>query len=110
MFFPLLEAATAGAQASGSLLSLLIPVALLFGIILAVILAVLLTRKSTPRPQQPWTPPPQNWQPPRPPRAPGNPPVNSDVEGQLQTLQGLKEKGLITQEDYDAKKKQLLGL
>ena len=33
-----------------------------------------------------------------------------DVEKELEKLKGLLDKGLITQEDYDAKKKELLGL
>ena len=32
-----------------------------------------------------------------------------DVEKELEKLKGLLDKGLITQEDYDAKKKELLG-
>lgn len=33
-----------------------------------------------------------------------------DVETQLQKYQEMEEKGLISQEDFEAKKKQLLGL
>ena len=33
-----------------------------------------------------------------------------DVEKELEKLKGLLDKGLIEQEDYDAKKKELLGL
>ena len=33
-----------------------------------------------------------------------------DVEKELEKYKGLLDKGLITQEDYDAKKKELLGL
>jgi len=33
-----------------------------------------------------------------------------DVEKELEKLKGLLDKGLITQEDYDAKKKEILGL
>ena len=33
-----------------------------------------------------------------------------DVENELEKYKGLLDKGLITQEDYDAKKKELLGL
>ena len=33
-----------------------------------------------------------------------------DVEKELEKFKGLLDKGLITQEDYDAKKKELLGL
>ena len=33
-----------------------------------------------------------------------------DVEKELEEYKGLLDKGLITQEDYDAKKKELLGL
>lgn len=38
------------------------------------------------------------------------PNVNSDVSSQLRNLKELLDDGLITQEDYDAKKKKLLGL
>ena len=33
-----------------------------------------------------------------------------DVENELEKFKGMLDKGLITQEDYDAKKKELLGL
>ena len=33
-----------------------------------------------------------------------------DVEKELEKFKGMVEKGLITDEDYDAKKKELLGL
>ena len=33
-----------------------------------------------------------------------------DYEAELTKLQELKEKGLITEDEYDAKKKQVLGL
>lgn len=38
------------------------------------------------------------------------PRVSSDMESQLKTLKDMFEAGLITQEDYEAKKRQLLGL
>ena len=41
------------------------------------------------------------------PPAPAGPP---SVEAQLQQLANLRDKGLITPEDYEAKKKQILGL
>jgi hypothetical protein len=33
-----------------------------------------------------------------------------DVTAQLQELKNLKDQGIITQEEFDAKKKQILGL
>jgi hypothetical protein len=36
--------------------------------------------------------------------------VNVDIEEELEKLKGLLDKELITQDDYDAKKKELLGL
>ena len=33
-----------------------------------------------------------------------------DVEKELEKYKGLLDKGLITQEEYDAKRKQILGL
>jgi Short C-terminal domain len=41
--------------------------------------------------------------------APAANPQNT-IEQQLQSLENLKEKGLISQDDYDAKKKQVLGI
>lgn len=35
---------------------------------------------------------------------------SSDLTAQLEELNNLKNQGLITQEEFDAKKKQLLGL
>jgi len=48
----------------------------------------------------------------RPPPAPPAPPVNpqTSVEQQLESLQGMKDKGLISEDDYNAKKKQVLGI
>lgn len=37
-------------------------------------------------------------------------PAQNDDMAQLQQLAQLKDQGLITQEDFDAKKKQILGL
>lgn len=38
------------------------------------------------------------------------PRIGRDMESQLKTLKEMFETGLITQEDYEAKKRQLLGL
>ena len=35
---------------------------------------------------------------------------NPTIEQQLEELNSLKEKGLITEEEYDSKKKQILGI
>lgn len=37
-------------------------------------------------------------------------PAEDDLTTQLEQLNNLKNQGLITQDDFDAKKKQLLGL
>ena len=37
-------------------------------------------------------------------------PAQSDMTSQLQELESLKQQGIITQEEFDAKKKQVLGL
>ena len=37
-------------------------------------------------------------------------PAQSDMATQLQELENLKQQGIITQEDFDAKKKQILGV
>ena len=37
-------------------------------------------------------------------------PAQSDMAAQLEELQGLKDQGVLTQEEFDAKKKQILGL
>jgi membrane protease subunit (stomatin/prohibitin family) len=37
-------------------------------------------------------------------------PAQSDMATQLQELQELKNQGVITQEEFDAKKKQILGI
>lgn len=37
-------------------------------------------------------------------------PAGDDVYAQLEKLGQLKEQGILTQEEFDAKKKQLLGL
>jgi hypothetical protein len=37
-------------------------------------------------------------------------PAQSDMANQLQELESLKQQGIITQEEFDAKKKQILGL
>ena len=37
-------------------------------------------------------------------------PAQSDMAAQLQELESLKQQGIITQEEFDAKKKQVLGL
>ncbi len=47
---------------------------------------------------------------PQPPAAAPAAPAPASIEAQLQQLAGMRDKGLISQADYDAKKKQLLGL
>jgi hypothetical protein len=42
-------------------------------------------------------------------QAPAAPPVD-DTTAQLQQLAALKDQGILTQEEFDAKKKQLLGI
>lgn len=37
-------------------------------------------------------------------------PAQSDMAAQLEELQNLKNQGVITQEEFDAKKKQILGI
>jgi len=37
-------------------------------------------------------------------------PAQSDLAAQLEELQNLKNQGVITQEEFDAKKKQILGI
>lgn len=37
-------------------------------------------------------------------------PAQSDMASQLNELEGLKQQGVITQEEFDAKKKQILGI
>jgi len=37
-------------------------------------------------------------------------PAQSDMASQLEDLQNLKNQGVITQEEFDAKKKQILGI
>jgi membrane protease subunit (stomatin/prohibitin family) len=37
-------------------------------------------------------------------------PAESDLTAQLEELQSLKNQGILTQEEFDAKKKQILGL
>jgi membrane protease subunit (stomatin/prohibitin family) len=37
-------------------------------------------------------------------------PAESDLTVQLEELQSLKNQGILTQEEFDAKKKQILGL
>jgi hypothetical protein len=45
------------------------------------------------------------------PPAPAPPAASStSMEAQLQQLAGMRDKGLITSDDYEAKKKQILGL
>jgi hypothetical protein len=44
-----------------------------------------------------------------PPPAPAAAPVPAYVQ-ELETLNNLKNQGVLTQEEYDAKKKQILGL
>jgi hypothetical protein len=40
---------------------------------------------------------------------PANAP-NDEYESQLKTMEDLKAKGMITEEEYEAKRKQILGL
>lgn len=47
---------------------------------------------------------------PQEPAEPAQAAPQDDITAELEKLNDLKEKGLITQEDFDAKKKQLLGL
>ncbi|MER1999063.1 MAG: SHOCT domain-containing protein, partial [Lysinibacillus sp.] len=42
--------------------------------------------------------------------APSSPPQTEDVADQLMKLHSLVESGILTQEEFDAKKKQLLGV
>jgi TM2 domain-containing membrane protein YozV len=58
-----------------------------------------------------------NYMQPQPQRQPQQRPVNQQrvnpnmsVSEELEKLHGLKEKGVLTQEEFDLKKKQLLGL
>jgi hypothetical protein len=44
----------------------------------------------------------------RPPSPPTTP--QASIESQLQSLQSMKDKGYITEDDYNAKKKQILGI
>ncbi len=37
-------------------------------------------------------------------------PAQSDMAGQLQELEGLKQQGIITPDEFEAKKKQILGI
>ncbi|TAK89719.1 SHOCT domain-containing protein [Patescibacteria group bacterium] len=37
-------------------------------------------------------------------------PAQDDLTAQLEQLAALKDKGILTQEEFDAKKKQILGL
>jgi membrane protease subunit (stomatin/prohibitin family) len=37
-------------------------------------------------------------------------PAEDDMTAQLQQLAALKEQGILTQEEFDAKKKQILGI
>jgi len=59
-------------------------------------------------------PPPQAYQqpvyqqPPPPPPAAGG--ISNEALEQLKQLGALKEQGILTEEDYEAKKKQILGL
>jgi hypothetical protein len=46
---------------------------------------------------------------PAPPAAP-TAPAQDDVAAQLTQLKGLVDQGILTQEEFDAKKKQLLGI
>jgi Short C-terminal domain len=50
-------------------------------------------------------PPPQSYAPP-PPAAPQEP----DYVAQLEKLASLKQQGVITEEEFEAKKKQILGI
>jgi hypothetical protein len=54
------------------------------------------------------TPPPAPAAAPMPPPGPANP--QAAMEQQLESLQDMKNKGLISDSDYEAKKKQVLGL
>jgi hypothetical protein len=56
---------------------------------------------------QSYEPPPQQYEPPPPPPA-GN--GGSDPIEQLKQLAALKDQGIITADDFEAKKKQLLGI
>lgn len=51
----------------------------------------------------------QQYAEPAPPPQPAAP-AQPDVAAQLEELAGLRDKGVITPEDFDAKKKQLLGI
>src|SRR3954471_10592392 len=58
---------------------------------------------------QSYDPPPQQYAPPPPPPPPaGN--GGSDPIEQLKQLAALKDQGIITADDFEAKKKQLLGI
>ena len=89
-----------------AILGLLPALLVISAVVVVIVLLVHFSKKSSARPQQPW---PQNPYPQTRPQAQPPHPGGS-LEEQLQALQGMVEKGLITQEDYDAKKKQLLGL
>jgi hypothetical protein len=57
--------------------------------------------------QQQAPPPPPAAAPPPPPAAPAAPAV--DVVGQLTQLKGLLDSGVLTQDEFDAQKRKLLG-
>ena len=65
-------------------------------------------------PQQQYAPPPQQYAPPPqqyapPPPAPAAP-AQDDVYEQLRKLGELKDKGILTEQEFAAKKSQLLGI
>jgi membrane protease subunit (stomatin/prohibitin family) len=43
-------------------------------------------------------------------QAQGAAPAQSDMASQLQELQNLKDQGILTEEEFQAKKKQILGI
>lgn len=68
-----------------------------------------------PQQQQAAAPPPQQYAPPPPEPAyqappPPPPPSEEDVVSQLERLGALKQQGLLTDEEFNAQKKKLLGM
>ncbi len=64
-------------------------------------------------PQQPQAaPPPPQAAPPPPPAAAAPPPAAAEPEyaAEIEKLADLKSKGIITEEEFEAKKKQILGI
>jgi hypothetical protein len=69
-------------------------------------------QQSAPPPQQ-YAPPPQQYAAPAPPPPDAGyqaPASQDDALSQLERYAALKQQGLLTDEEYEAKKKQLLGL